>query len=61
MKSDIKSQSFKQKFSMIFFVHNLVIGRSKKKRVKYPKKKLLNKGKKKPGLKLYPGLALFGL
>ena len=37
MKSDLKSESFKGNFTVIFFVYNLMIGCSKKNREKLSK------------------------
>ena len=45
MKSDFRSENFKRKFSRILF----------------NRERPLNKGIKKPELKVYPGLGLIGL
>ena len=60
MKFDFRSESFERKSTSIIFVNKLIIGCSKKKE-EIVLKRLLNRERKKPGLKFNPGLALIGL
>ena len=54
------NESLKNKFSLILFAYNLMIGYSKKNIENHPRAAFDEK-KKKPGLKFVPGLALTGV
>ena len=60
MKFELRYESLKIKFSLIFFAFNLMIGYFKKNRENYPRYSF-DKKKKKTGFKFNPGLTLTGV